>query len=42
MTKNHSTVKHYSIRPGSIADIVTRHAGSVVFAICLLALGIGY
>lgn len=42
MTKKRSVVKHYSIRPGSIADIVTRYAGSAVFAICLLALGIGY
>lgn len=42
MNANHGKVKSYRIRPGSIADIVTRYAGSVVFAICLLALGIGY
>lgn len=32
-------MKHYRIRRGSIADIVTRYAGQFVFAFCLLVLG---
>lgn len=31
-------MNHYRIRRGSIADIVTRYAGHLAFALCMLAM----
>ena len=33
-------MKHYRIRPGSIADLVVHYTGYCVFALCMVALSI--